>query len=497
MSMVVASAYSCLADAVAVSVGGDILIIDTDQEVTANLTVPVGVSVVRERGARLWTDDSTVSLAVLGPSDFGPLRLFEGFGLGKVSLSNQVIALPEWWGVRDGSGRDDIAINEAIKSTARVGLTGEYHCGERILMPYTSHQGIGRALVALGGRARLFASTANKTLLHIADSHVTVSGVSLMANAQGITLCKLTPENDAANTSVVNQNHNRIDAEFCGGDYGLILMAGKAIGGAASGCWYNEVHGYWTSNGTAIWFKDNGSTDIITSGANCNTFHGSMNGSIGVGVQIDAGGGNRFHIQQENLTKGIKVADQMANGGDNPNNVFHDWHGENISTHAEINEPLTKFFNSDLDYTLVTGSARETFLDDGRAKTKAVTLTATGGSFTLNPAYNTLKFIEKDGVMHVSGYLQVASVAGLPTGVAHINAGLIKSCATGYHSRSVGTVALNELTVGSGASSCLARVLEGTSNIDLFGVDDGNLKYIAPYLRAGSNLTIDISYPVR
>lgn len=497
MSVVVASAYSSLADAVAASVAGDILVIDTDQEVTANLTIPAGVSIVRERGAQIWADDDTVSLSVSGRADFGRLRLFHGFGLGKISLSNDVVALPEWWGVRDGSGRDDIAINEAIKSTARVGLTGEYHCGDRILMPYTSHQGIGRALVALGGRARLFASTANKALLHIADSHVTVSGVSLMANAQGITLCKLTPENDAANTSVVNQNHNRIDAEFCGGDYGLILMAGKAIGGAASGCWYNEVHGYWTSNGTAIWFKDSGSADIITSGANCNTFHGSMNGSIGVGVQIDAGGGNRFHIQQENLTKGVKIADQMANGGDNPNNVFHDWHGENVTIHAEINEPTTKFYNSDLDHTRVIGTARETFLDDGKSRSKTVSLTCdSGGTITLDPAYNKLSFQEKDGIMRVSGYLHVASITGSPAGVLHVW-GLPKSCLTGVHNRTVGAVAANEINSGSGAAACLCRIIEGTNTLDIFGANDGVLRYLAPYLRTGSNLTVSIEYPVR
>jgi hypothetical protein len=186
----------------------------------------------------------------------------------------------------------------------------------------------------------------------------------------------------------------------------------------------------------------------------------------------------------------------MINGGANPNNVFHVWHGENIGTHAEINEASTKFFNSDLDHLYVTGNERGAFLDDGKTRYKNPTLTADTGTITLNTGLSKISYQEKDGRMFVAGYLHVASVSGSPTGVLHLT-DLSKPCLTGTQNRSVGTAALSEFNAGSGAASGLCRVMEGASTIDIFGADDGVLKYLAPYLRTDSNITFSINYPVR
>ena len=497
MTIIDAGAFLSLADAVATAVAGDVVSFSTDQEIDANLTIPAGVALLRERGARLQASSTSVELTINGDFSADRLRLFEGFGLGKVKVSNRTMAIPEWWGVRDGSGQDDIAINNAILAARHIGLLGDYYCAGTVLSPYGGYQGFRKRIVALAGRTSLFANTAGMTLFHHADSFATIKGIDLHANNQGVKLFKLMPELEEFNTEVANQNHNEIDVGLYGGDQGLIMMAGKAIDGQASGCWYNHIKFYSTSNGTSIWLKDNGSTDILSSGSNSNTFEGNQNGSIGLGVRIDAGGGNLFRIQQENMGKGIFVADQMVNGGDNPNNVFHDYHAENVTIHGEINEPTTKFYNSDLDHTRIIGAAREVFLDDGKSRYKTVSLTCDScGSISLDPAYCKLSFQEKDGLMRVSGYLHVASITGSPVGVLHVG-GLAKSCLTGAHSRTVGSVAANETSAGSGAAACLCRIIEGTNTLDIFVTNDGALKYLAPYLRAGSNLTISIEYPVR
>lgn len=504
--------YATLGAAIAAisATGGEIDAPPGDYSVSGATTVPANIGLTLHPGTALIASNNA-TLTINGPFSAPRSKVFYGFASKTISFANSHVVIPEWWGVRDGTNRDDIAINEAIFAGRSIGLSGDYSLGDKIIIPYAGVNGARKCLFGVGGKAVLYASTANKTLLHLADSHAIVRNLSLWANAQGITLFKVMPELEAANTAVANQNYNLVEnIDLNGGDEGLILMAGREIGGTASGCWYNRfLNMRWSSNKRALLLRDNGSTSIISSGSNCNTFEGEMNGSINTGVQIDAGGGNRFRLQMENINlgtspspipTGIIIVDQMVNGGDNPNNVFHDWHGENLTRHATINEPLTRFYNGDLDFTKVAGAAANTFFDDRRGSSgsgsvatwNASVRPTSGGTITLNQ-YNQGKWSQVGKVVTVSAYLQVASVSGAPANVVHID-GLPKPAASGTPGRAICAVLSNNMNTGGGATTIIGRILEGSTTLDVFGWANNNLTYLAPHVKALTDFNFTISY---
>lgn len=330
----------------------------------------------------------------------------------------------------NGTNNDDIAINAAILAGRTVCLEGDYHISNKILIPYSGVNGRDFTLISNG--ATIYGESANMLMLHWADCYGSLLGkINLKANNQGIHLMHLTPELENNNTSVANQNYNYFQSiNFIGGDEQLILMAGLPISGTASGCWYNSFGNLnFTSGKRAIWFKDNGSANAASSGSNSNSFTKvTVNGSCNTGIQIDAGGGNKFHnLNLENIQlgsspnstpTGIKVANTMTNGGANPDNVFTA-HLENVTRHAEINNDKTRFYDSDLDFSLVTGGSAGKITNNGAVACDwTPTLTCESGSIGTS-AYRAGKSIKVGRVVTLTGYIQAGTVSS-PSGRAYI-----------------------------------------------------------------------------
>lgn len=331
----------------------------------------------------------------------------------------------------NGTGNDDIAINAAIQAGRTVCLEGDYFISNKILVPYSGVNGRDFTLISNG--ATIYGNTANMLMLHWAESHGSLLGkLNLRANNQGIHLMHLTPELENANTSVANQNYNYFQSiNFIGGDEQLVIMAGKNIGGVDSGCWYNHFGNiYATSGKRAIWFKDNGTTaNLVGSGSNSNSFNNvTINGSCNTGIQIDAGGGNKFHnLNLENIASGtspnstptgIIVKNTMLNNGANPNNTFS-VHLENVTRHAEIYNDSTKFYDSDIDWSLATGSSIGKLTNNGVALSEwTPCLTSESGSIG-SSAYRVGKCIKAGRVVTLTGYIQAGTVSS-PSGRAYI-----------------------------------------------------------------------------
>lgn len=397
----------------------------------------------------------------------------------------------------NGPGNDHIAINAAILANRTILLEGEYHVSGEILVPYTASY-LGKRIVSNG--AVIYGDAANSTILHWAESYGAILGnLALVANNQGVHLMHLTPEQDASNTTVANQNYNYFQSlTFVGGDEQLMLMAGREIGSTASGCWYNRFDSLrFTSGRRAILFRDNGSTSIVSSGSNSNSFgHVVINGSCNTGVQIDAGGGNRFHdISFENVAlgnypsttpTGIAVADNMVNGGDNPDNEFHA-HFENVTRHAYINEQRTRLIGSAVDWSLVQGEAKNLITGDTAIRgTWAPTLSCDSGSFSVD--YQDCAWIKRGKIVTITGYVRVSAVNGA-SGRAYLN-GLPFPAAPGLGNRTaIGMWANLLATTGV---PVMGRLMEGSSTIEL--AKSGSVGGFAQEVPQYSDFTINATY---
>ena len=512
MITVVASGYPDLESAVAAVelAGGGTVWVDADTSISASCIVPPTVALRIDHMARLVAAGSSVTLTINGPLLVADAKIFEGFGAENVEFDRGYAnatprsVIPEWWGVNDGTNQDQVAINNALHAGSCVLLSGQYNVSAPILFRCTSG-GAKKTLRGRNGhRASILAAANDIKVIHLADSFNQIRDLFLSSNGRtGVTLLSLTPEAGIFNTTVVHQNQNLIDnIVFDNADEGVEFMAGVAIGDAASGCWYNRLTNLrFGSVRRAIWFRDSGSTDIWSSGPNSNYVQADIIGSINTGVQVDGGGGNHCKINGENITygtipnavpTGIVVKDSMANGGDNPNNLF-ETHFENVTRHAHIDEPLTRFINSDLDHALVTGAARNTMFDDGKRRDFNPTITADAGGISFAPEYSKLSFVQCGSLMAVTGYLQVSAISGSPTGVIHIH-GLPRSPKAGTAHRATCAVALNNLSSGGDSTTVVGRILEGTATLDIFGWGNNNLQYLAPYFQAGTNITISLTY---
>ncbi len=498
----------------------DIVLPEGSYTLAANLTIESGINLTVKPGALIVAANTSVTLTIncAFNADRGT-KVFSGFGLGKaqfdVGYANAVrrAVFPAWWGINDGTNTDQTAINQAIRSSNTIDLDGrQYNCNAGVMVSY---QGTGfpypsKTLFSSGGPATLLAAANTINLLTWADSFGFCRNIRLSSNGYtGVQSLVVGPEGGTVNVTAVNQNHNTFsDIQFLGGDAGIVMFAGLPIAGQASGCWYNQFENlYFTSVKRCIHLVDTGSVDPLHSGANSNVFiNATFNGSINTAIQIDAGGGNNFYNAFfENVTTGtspnavptgIIVKALMANGGANPNNAFYSAHWENCTRHAEMGAPLTKFYNSDINQALVTGAARNVFLDDGQPRASGAVLTqdAGGVSFSLNSAYDEFGWVENDGTITCSGYLQVSSVSGSPTGVVHL-IGLPKPVINNIVHRAVGNCFIGNLVGGHGAASFYCRILEGTNTIDFFGLSTSGVPVsLGPYVQATTDVTFSITY---
>ena len=285
---------------------------------------------------------------------------------------NTAISLPDRFGYQlsvidngadnTGATSSSTAINSTITANTVIFFPkGTYLLDTKILMPYGGPNGNRKHLHF--DNVELLAGSNNMTMLHCADCFCSISGrVRFHSNGRsGINAISFSPELGASNTTVTNQNYNRLLAhiETIGCDEGIEFMCGVPIGGTSSGCWYNVVYSYFsTSCKRAIWFRDNGSVAAENSGPNSQTIYGMIvNGSCNTGVQVDAGGGHQIHtIGMENIQigtspnatpVGIKINEFMANGGRNANIKVFGSHWENVTKYVEANEGTIEFFGVD------------------------------------------------------------------------------------------------------------------------------------------------------
>ena len=346
--------------------------------IASNLSVPSGVTLVFEQGSTLQASTTSITLTTNNGSIQAPLtQIFKNFGTNKITLntgySNAVAqpVYPEWWGTNDGTNTDNVAINNAIFAGSTIQLGPQYNVSAEILVPYAGINGGSKTIKGHGNQTVILAATNNINIIHWCDCFGKLQDVKLSGNGTtGGTCLRITPADESQTTTVVNQNNNWFEnITIIASDEGIVMAAGPAPGGTSSGCWYNTFRQIVvTSTKRAVWLKDNTGADVNRSGSNSNIFFGLLvRGSINTGVQIDAGGGNIFWSPQfeqistgvsPNATPtGVKIAALMANGGGNPDNTFWSPHWEMVTRHAEINEASTKFFSSDRDASLTTGTA--------------------------------------------------------------------------------------------------------------------------------------------
>ena len=479
----------------------------------ANLTVPQGVAVVMAAGAKIVADNNSVTLTINGDFQASPVaKVFEDFGSGKVTFdsgySNAVprVVYPAWWGINDGTNSDQVAIMEALKASHTVDLYGlQYVISAEILVPYQTGlvSAPSKRLFSSKGQAAIVGAAANINLLRWSDSHGSCSNIDFSANGfANVTLLAIMPELGGSNTTVVNQNHNTFKSlRFLNGNNGIVLMAGIAIGGTASGCWYNRFEDlFFSSVNRGILFQDTGSLDIITSGANSNIFiNVTMNGSLNTGVQIDAGGGNQFfNLAMENITNGtsptatptgIIIADAMANSGDNPDNTFYSPHWENVTRHATINESKSKFYNSDMDMSLVTGSG--TFFIDHMVRTFTPELYFGGASTGITYASRSGTEVRKGRSVTVTATM-VLSNKGSATGAAQI--GLLTEAKSGPGEVTGSIIGRNMASLVSGLSVALPNATK-VVNI-LASTSTGEVAASNANFTNTSEITVTMTYEI-
>jgi hypothetical protein len=346
---------------------------------SSNLSIPNGVNLSFAPGSGLKAGTSAITLTTGNVAIVAAdtAQIFYGFGTNKITLNSgysnatPVDCSVDWFGVNDGSNTDQIAANNAIFACNTVHFNGQYVFGAEMLVPYGGVNGGHKHVYGRGPQSIVLAGSDSINLIHWSDSFGKLDNLTLSGNGHtGTTGLRVTPEDETQLITTVNQNNNAFEnLYFTSGDESIVMSAGPAPGAAASGCWYNTFRQiFGTSSKRILWLKDNTGADANRSGCNSNIFFGLLSrGSINTAIQIDAGGGNTFYgAQFEQITSGaspnatptgIKIADVMSNGGANPNNVFTDPHWESVTRHAEINNAMTAFYNSDRDASLTTGTA--------------------------------------------------------------------------------------------------------------------------------------------
>lgn len=370
--------YAALVEAITSLGGRGTLTLKNIYKINSNLSVPSGVGLVFEAGSAIKANTSLITFTSANTPIQAPLaQIFIGFGSGNVIFNAgyangvPVVGYPEWWGVNDGSNTDEIAINKAIRACSTVILSGQYNVSNEVLVPYGGVNGGNKHLYGISQQGRILAAADNINVIHWSDSNGSCENLLLSGNGRtGTTGLRITPEVEGSTTTVYNQNNNVFRSlSFTAGDEAIVLMAGQAIAGTAAGCWYNRFYDInITSSKRGIWFKDGTAGIAASSGSNSNSFFGvNIRGSMNTGVDIKAGGGNIFFflgMEQINTgtspsatPTGLIIADTMSNGGANPNNTFYSPHWEVCTRHSDIDNDKTCMFNSDMDFSLSTGSA--------------------------------------------------------------------------------------------------------------------------------------------
>jgi len=129
---------NCIASAA----GGSVFFPKGTYKLSANVTVPAGISAVFSHGATLSIDNTKV-FTVNGKLDAGLFQIFSGLGTAALSAGCSVWLYPQWWGaVGDGIADDTAAFTACIAAagtTSILIIPGGYAITDNVTFGATSN----------------------------------------------------------------------------------------------------------------------------------------------------------------------------------------------------------------------------------------------------------------------------------------------------------------------------------------------------------------------
>jgi len=170
-----------------------------------------------------------------------------------------------------------------------------------------------------------------------------------------------------------------------------------------------------------------------------------------------------------------------------------------INSSSQIVVPSGGIAFTDLNSSNDAATANEAYVmgQDGYEEgTYQVTLTPTGGSFTMDTNRDTFKYIKIGNVCHVFGYTRTSTVSS-PTGYITFNLPFTSAASTEYSGYTFGicipenisTINSNELSVQIGPSTSTAQIYRTGG-----GGSFANWINFANYFTTFTNITVMITY---
>jgi hypothetical protein len=134
-----------------------VLLVNSSQTLSANLTIPTTLTLAIFRGGDI-TKASTYTLTINGTLEAGNYKIFESFtGSGDVDITGNAIVRPEWWGAYNDFTNADVtrdAIQFAIDSLSNGGIVqlsaGTYAIDETVTLTGHTSNLTATTLAGLG-----------------------------------------------------------------------------------------------------------------------------------------------------------------------------------------------------------------------------------------------------------------------------------------------------------------------------------------------------------
>lgn len=281
--------------------------------------------------------------------------------------------------VQSGTGSLDVrdACQSAINAAKAIGAAVHFPSGSYLInstpgldsknnglvIPYVSANGTGNRVKLVGDGASTVLKAGNNNMIVVrwCDSHCEMNDFSIDGNGKTSVWGLATiPEDMTQTISLVFQTFNVFNNIFitnCA--EGVAMRTGPDVGGADSGCWYNNFTNVFIQYcNRGVWMMD---CPVGSSGTNRNYFTNCRVGNqVNTGIQIDDGGTNvfmQFHLEgivtgtSPNATPtAIKIKQTGASGADNNGNIFFGCVLEANTRSIENANAYTELYGCDLGF---------------------------------------------------------------------------------------------------------------------------------------------------